>query len=466
MLLTITNVSSPATDLGFLLHKNPDRLHVFTLSFGKAYVFYPDAGPDRCTVALLLEVDPVGLVRGRKGGAKENPVVDEYVTDRSYVASSFLSVAISHIFGTALSGRCKEKPDLVNVEWPLEVRLAVLPCRGGASFLKRLFEPLGYQVIAQPHPLDAHHPSWGPSPYFSVTLTGNKRISDLLTHLYVLIPVLDNEKHYWVGDDEIDKLLRRGDGWLDAHPQKDLIVRRYLKHQNALARRAMGRMAGDDLVHVDEMQPVRHTAEFEMEKRLNLNEQRMLDVVAVLLEKGARNVLDLGCGEGQLLRALVKQKSIESIVGMDVSRYALDIAAKRLRMDQWSDIQRNRLQLIQGSLLYCDKRMKGFDAAAIVEVIEHLDLPKLAAFEQAVFAFAQPKTVVVTTPNADYNVMFEGLPAGAFRHKDHRFEWSRLEFEAWSHRVAHRFGYNVSFVPVGPLDQKWGSPTQMAVFAR
>jgi Hen1-like subunit of RNA repair complex len=124
MLLTITTTHSPATDLGYLLHKNPGRIHSFDLSFGQAHVFYPEAREDRCTAALLLDVDPIGLVRGRRGPAGEGAMLEQYVNDRPYVASSFMSVAISRVFGTAMSGRSKERPDLAERELPFQVKIA------------------------------------------------------------------------------------------------------------------------------------------------------------------------------------------------------------------------------------------------------------------------------------------------------------------------------------------------------
>ncbi len=466
MLLTITSTTAPATDLGYLLHKNPFRAHAFGLTFGKAHVFYPEAESDRCTAALLLDVDPIGLVRGRKGHAGEGRTLEQYVNDRPYVASSFLSVAIAEVFGTALSGRSKERPELASHELPLKARLSVLPCGGGEAFLRRLFEPLGYEVSAQQHALDEKNGDWGPSRYFTVTITGTKRLCDLLTHLYVLVPVLDDDKHYWVGDDEVDKLVRRGEGWLATHPEREAIARRYLKHQRSLARDALERLMADELPAADELQAAHAQEEAEIEKRISLNEQRIGTVIAALKQSGAKRVLDLGCGEGQLVRALLKEKSFDEIVGVDVSHRALEIASDRLRLEQMPEKQRERIKLFQGSLMYRDRRLTGYEAAAVVEVIEHLEPPRLAAFERAVFEFARPGTVIVTTPNAEYNVKFENLPAGRFRHKDHRFEWSRAEFEAWARGIADRFKYSVRFVAVGPEDAAVGPPTQMAMFAR
>ncbi|MGH2560006.1 MAG: 3' terminal RNA ribose 2'-O-methyltransferase Hen1, partial [Thermomicrobiales bacterium] len=138
MLLTITTTHQPATDLGYLLHKNPGRFQSFDLSFGRAHVFYPEATAARCIAALLLDVDPVGLVRRK--GPDGGMALAQYVNDRPYVASSFLSVAIGDVFGTALGGRSRERPDLVERPLPLRAKLAVVPCRGGEGLLRGLFE--------------------------------------------------------------------------------------------------------------------------------------------------------------------------------------------------------------------------------------------------------------------------------------------------------------------------------------
>jgi 3' terminal RNA ribose 2'-O-methyltransferase Hen1 len=473
MLLTITTTRysqetahRPATDLGYLLHKHPEKLQTFSLSFGRASVFYPEAAPDRCTASLLIEVDPVALVRNRRGPAGEGGTLEQYVNDRPYVASSFLSVAIAEVYGTALSGRCAARPELAAAALPLSASLEVVPCRGGERFLRKLFEPLGYAVEAARHPLDERFPEWGESPYFAVTLRGEVRLSDLLSHIYVLVPVLDDDKHYWVGEDEVSKLLRRGGDWLAAHPEREEIAARYLKHQRRLTRDALQRLTEEDTPDPDLEAAAHAGEEAAVETPISLNEQRLGAVLAALRECGARKVLDLGCGEGKLLRELLRDRDFEEVVGLDVSVRALEIASSRLRLDELSGKQRARIKLLHGSLSYRDGRLAGYDAAAVVEVIEHLDPPRLRAFERVVFEFAAPRAVVVTTPNAEYNVKFPGLPAGRFRHRDHRFEWTREEFRSWARRVAADFGYSARFAPVGPEDSELGSPTQMAVFTK
>ena len=464
MLLSITTTNPPATELGFLLHKHPARFQSFDLSFGHAHVFYSEVGVDRCTACLLLDVDPIGMVRRKN--RDQSFMLGHYVNDRPYVASSFMSVAIAQVFGTALGGRCKDRPELVAKPIPLSVRIETLPVRGGEGFLHSLFAPLGYEIQATRHPLDCVFPEWGESPYFSVTLTATKLLSELLAHLYVLIPVFDNEKHYFVGEDELEKLLVKGTGWLAAHPEKEQITRRYLKHRSSLYREALARLADVEEVPLEIDDEATGEKADRLEGSLSLNEQRHGAVLAALRSCGARRVLDLGCGEGKLLQELLSDRQFERIVGMGVSVQALQRAVRRLGYDRLPPKQKERIELIHGSLIYRDKRLSGFDAAAVVEVIEHLDPPRLSALERVLFEFSRPKTIVLTTPNREYNVKWETLPAGKFRHPDHRFEWTRQEFQGWGLRVAEQQGYNVRFLPVGPLDEELGAPTQMGVFER
>jgi 3' terminal RNA ribose 2'-O-methyltransferase Hen1 len=457
MLLTVSTTRRPATDLGFLLHKHPDREQSFALPFGRARVFYPEASEERCTAALLIDIDPVGLVR--RGGRSGGFALAEYVNDRPYVASSFLSVALVTVFKSAMAGTCNGHEELAGSALPLEAWLPVLPAQGGEEEVRRLFEPLGYTVQVEPIGLDPEYPEWGASRYVGLRLSASCRLADLLTHLYVLIPVLDDEKHYWVDDVEIEKLMRRGEGWLAAHPERDLIVRRYLKRQAQLFFPA--------LEQLDETAPVTEAPEPDSEpaERMPLREHRLAAVEAVLEHSGARRVLDLGCGPGALLVRLMAGR-YERIVGMDVSTRALQQAARRLKLDDLHDAQRQRIELWQGALTYRDRRLEGFDAAVLMEVIEHLDPPRLAALEQNVFGSAHPATVVVTTPNVEYNERWEGLSAGEFRHSDHRFEWTRAQFAGWGDGVADRHGYSVRYLPVGDQDSDVGPPTQMAVFTR
>jgi len=462
MVLEISTTHRPATDLGYLLHKNPSRLHTAEMSFGEAWVFFPEATEDRCAAVLAIEVDPIQLVRGRGEGGP----LEQYVNDRPYAASSFLSSAIGEFFSTAMGGRSKERPELAETEIPVEIRIPVLPCKGGEAFFRRLFEPLGYDIEVKQIPLDERFPEWGASHYLDVTLRKTGLLKDVLVHVYVLIPVLDNNKHYWVNEQEVQKLLFRGKGWLESHPEKELITKRYLANQRTLTRLALAALAEEGDPDPDAQTEEHNEEEEKVERKLSLHDQRLNTVVAALKSSGAHRVADLGCGEGKLLQLLLKEKQFEEIVGMDVVYSVLERAKSRLRLDRLPPKQADRIKLIHGSLMYRDQRLAGYDAAAIVEVIEHLDPPRLAAFQRVVFEFARPGTVVITTPNSEYNALFEGMAEGAMRHKDHRFEWTRAEFEAWANEVAAMHGYTVRFMPIGPEDAEKGAPSQMGVFTR
>lgn len=451
-----------ARELGYLLHKHPDRHQRFSLSLGQAHVFYPEATPQRATAVLMLELDPVQLSRGKAGASRAQHALEPYVNDRPYVASSFMSVAISKVFASALGGRCPQRPELVQEALDWEIELPVLPARGGEELLKGLFEPLGYEVSAHRLGLDAQHPEWGQGHLWALKLKGQLRLEELLSHLYVLIPVLDDEKHYYIGQDEIEKLLRHGEGWLTQHPLKELITRRYLQRRGGLVQEALALLEDGEL---DDEDAGDHDQQEEAPLRQpNLHQQRLEQVVAWLERAGAKRVLDLGCGEGKLIAKLLERPQFEQILGVDVSVHTLQIAVRRLRYERMPEHKRSRVELVHGSLIYRDDRLRGFDAAALVEVIEHVEPDRLDALEEAVFAHARPGLVIVTTPNVEYNACFESLSAGAMRHKDHRFEWSRAELQAWAQGVASRRGYQVSFEDIGPVQQPYGAPSQAALF--
>ncbi|WP_028049522.1 3' terminal RNA ribose 2'-O-methyltransferase Hen1 [Cellulomonas sp. URHD0024] len=455
MLLTLTSTAPDATDLGFLLHKHPDRAQTFDLSVGQAHVFYPEASPQRCTVALLVEVDPIDLVRGRRSGE----ALTDYVNDRPYAASSLLAVALGRVFRTAMTGTCVNRPDLEGVTMPLEVRVPAMP---EPSMVARLFGPLGWSVDVDVPALDPEVPSWGPAPYGDVRLTGSLTVAEALRHLYVLLPALDGGKHYFVGPDEVDKLVRAAGDWLGGHPERDWILRRTLAHRREYVADAVERLTVLDGLTVEETaDPDPEAAKDEAVAR-PLAVDRRDAVLDALRTSGARSVVDLGCGEGALVRALLADPTFTRVVGVDVSVRELKKAAAGL--DRMPDSVRARLSLFQSSATYRDERLAGADAVVLMEVIEHVDLDRLPALERSVFGEARPRTVVVTTPNAEHNVRYPHLHAGGLRHTDHRFEWTRAELADWAARVQAAYGYTFRVAAIGPVDDEVGPPTQLVVF--
>ncbi|EGC01267.1 3' terminal RNA ribose 2'-O-methyltransferase Hen1 [Ruminococcus albus] len=460
MLLTITYKGKNTQELGFLLHKNPDRAQQFELAYGKAYVFYPEVSDESTTAALLLDIDPLDLARG-KVGSRDGGLFD-YVNDRPYAATSFLSTAMVRIFGTAMNGKCDKRQELADTPLDLTARLASLKDNGDTELAKQLFEPLGYRVTVSRTQLDEKFPEWGSSPYIDLTISGKVKLSELLNHIYVLIPVFDKQKHYYMAEDEIKKLLEHGEGWLADHPQKEKITRRYFTARKSYARRAMDILnenEGADTVEEEQETP-------EKEVFTPLNTQRMETVRDAVLASGAASVIDLGCGECRLTSLLLNEQQIRRVAACDVSVSVLEKAAQRLHLDRMQPARRNKLTLMQASLTYRDKRFEGYDCACVVEVIEHIEPMRIPAFERAVFEFAAPRTVILTTPNREYNANYEHMEENALRHGDHRFEWTREEFRAWTEHICEKFGYSCEISGIGTNDEKLGTPTQMAVFTK
>ncbi|MCI2974486.1 MAG: 3' terminal RNA ribose 2'-O-methyltransferase Hen1 [Ferrimicrobium sp.] len=481
MLLTISTTSRPATDLGYLLHKNPSSNVVVELSWGTAHIVYPEARDDRCTVALIVDVDPISLVRSHRGLGGDDSLLSQYVNDRPYTTSSLMSVALVKAFSTAMAGRSKERPDLVDVPLNLDVHLPTTSCRRGGQFIQRLFEPLGYEVEIAPIPLGELVLEPGDSDLYDLTLRGEVTVKSLLSHLYVLLPVLDDGKHYWVGSDEVDKLLRQGDAWLGDHAERELIVRSYLRYDRDLTDQALTRLIGDELTDAQTTdaqttdaqttdaqttEPLTSPASGPKVDSMQLSARRLQAVREVLHTRGARRIVDLGCGEGRLVGELLGERGVDYVVGLDVSNQALKRASAHLHLDTMTPRQRSRVELLHGSITYRDRRLLGFDAAVALEVVEHLEPSRLGAFERNIFGFACPGTVVVTTPNAEYNVLYPHLGANEFRHRDHRFEWTRDEFSRWCQRLAQEYGYGLAISGIGGEDRELGAPTQMGVFSR
>lgn len=446
-----------ASDLGFLLHKHPGYLHERETAQGKVSIFFPEATEQVARAVIYLDVAPVVLVRGKN--EQSDGLLAQYVNDRPYAANSLLSVALGRVIAQTMSGKSKERQALADRALPYRVRIAPVAVSGGTEVIAQLFGPLGYEVTATPLDESGHRA------VFDLTLATTARLSEVLNHIYVLVPVLDNAKHYWIDDTEIEKLLAKGGDWLPSHPAKQLIVSRALKHRRNLVEQALERLS-ETIADEAEEEAVADACEDALEQQIRLHDLRLDTVRDVLVAAGAHTVLDLGCGEGKLIRRLIRERGIERVLGVDPSVRTLEGAARRLHLDEAGDRLRERVQLQLGSLTYGDRRWQGFDAATLVEVIEHIDPSGLAALELSLFADARPGIVVITTPNREYNVLFEGMAPGSLRHGDHRFEWTRAEFADWARRVGAAHGYTAEIRPLGPEDATHGAPTQMCVFTR
>ena len=474
MLLTLTCTTPNAPEVGYLLGKNPASVFERPFSAGVVWVFYPEVAEDHITVALLTEIDPIGLVRGPAPLTQ----LGQYINDRPYIASSLTSVALNTAFGSALAGRATSHAERVSEPMRWRIALDAVACDAGEDLMTRLFAPLGYAVSTARLLLDPRFPAWGQANLYTLALEGEQTVRAALSHLYVLLPVLDNTKHYYVGAEEAEKLLAHGGEWLAMHPERELITKRYLRYKRPLVQSALDRLAESDpaLRAAEEAEEQAEQATMPdgadstlkpaapSEPTPGLHEQRLHAVMAAIRDVRASSLVDLGCGEGKLLSLALGERDLKRILGMDVSTVALARAARHLHLEEMASAKRARIQLAQGSLVYRDDRLRGFDVAALVEVIEHLDPSRLAAMERVVFQHARPRRVVVTTPNREYNVRWEALGEQRLCHRDHRFEWTRAECRAWAERVAASYGYTLAWQGIGPDDPEVGPPSQMVIF--
>lgn len=444
--LSIATTRPNASDLGFLLYKHPDR--VFRSDdtrnrLVKAVGFYPEVSSDRCEFVLLVAVDPVERVRGLAW----NGGIAQYVEPLPFLASSHLAQALSLCLRSAMNGIASSKdPEtdaklkaLAAEKWPLEIK--VTPVRSSPAMIRRMFEPLGWKVDVESTALEVDGSKY-PDALHTIVLCGDQTVSDALTQLYVLLPALDPARHYFYGDNEVDKFVAKSQNWLDGHPARDLIVGRYLSKSKELQTAAKSLLDGEPNTTVIEEK----SGDAE-ESAHDQRHRRIVDLVATI---GATRIADLGCGEGRLLARLTALPGKLEIVGVEPALADLDKARKLLSRNP-GRLMDPRVTLKHGSILYADKSLKGFDVAILSEVIEHIDEERLDHAERCVFGAMNPAMVIVTTPNSDFNVAFP-LLEGRLRHNDHRFEWGRKDAEAWCQRVAAQYGYTFEIDGVGGFD--------------
>ena len=449
MLLTITYKGKNTQDLGYLLYKNPARPQYVDLSMGKAYIFYPKVSDEETTIALMVQLDPLDLAKGKDGTNDRG--LFAYVNDRPYVASSFMSNAINRALGTAMTGRCDSRPELAEEQIDLTAKIYMLPVRGDKTFINEVFEPLGYEVSYDTFPVDAQYPGWGECDCVNLTLHCSKRVSELLNQLYILIPVFDLQRHYYVNETDIDGLVKHGEGWLSDHPLCERIVRRYFKMARSYAKEALQKLG----IYEDKTETE--------DKPLPLDVLRLQAVRDEIISSGARTCIDIGCGEGKLIKLLLEAPDLKHIAGADVVAGEVKKAAERIGYDRLPERQKEKVTLFQGSLMYQDDRFKGYDCMSVVEVMEHIEPERLPMLEKVVFSWARPATVIFTTPDKTYNTNYD-LEEDELRHEDHRFEWDRETFEEWTQHVCEEYGYTVSIKGIGGKDGEDISPTQMGVF--
>lgn len=434
MLLTLRVTGPHASDLEVLLDKCPDKLHSTSLPFGLAHVFFPEVSPDAVTVALVVDVDAV--VWSSNG----------FSSGFGLTNAAMLSAAIASVFSTALAARSPGRPDLVTAILPVEVRVSSFDVRPGTDDARALFSPLGYDVVVHEDVVDALSGTSTNLVRQTVCLAKQCSLYEVLSHLYVLGPVLDGHADDHVLERERDALLLHAEGAARGHVAGDRIIQAYAARRPSGAGAALARLLAMD---VTEGQTALDSA---IAPTL-LDDARIDAIVFELREASVSSVVDLGCGDGKLLARLVREKVLTRIVGFDVSIRALDAAASRMKLDRRGGKKSERIELLHGSLFYSDSRLQGFDAAVLADVIQHVNADRLGDLERVVFHDAQPATVVVMMNVATR----DGVVPPGLEHS-----WSTNQFDAWASAVSERRAYRVRLLSIGSS----GPTTRMAVFTR
>jgi 3' terminal RNA ribose 2'-O-methyltransferase Hen1 len=443
------------------------------MSFGEGYVYFQENPQGDNSLSLLVDVDPLATVQGR---GQLSHMDGLYVNDRAYVPSSLLTSALTKAFGTALSGRCKERPELAStpIDWTVSVPVVTSDWR--TEILWSLFGPLGYEVRMAHVEREGHRSS---HPDVASDLTGVKlcttaTMREVLSHLVVLIQVLDQDNHRWLDEQDLDPFMRRVEGWLPEHPYGMFILKRALKHQKHLIKAVIAKFPAivDSQARISsinsEMWDASQLEEY-ADQPLSLNRQRFAVVQELIERLQPRSLVDLGCGDGSFIGFLANGALLhpmERIIGMDVS--ASELARAKTRMEHLSSLpgRRTPVEWLLGSLLYRDPRIKGLDMAILIEVIEHIDPWRLPALERQVFGEGGYASIVVTTPNREFNLIYGLSEEHSLRHRDHRFEWTRQEFQEWVQKIASQYGYEWQIQGIGTVSLDHGSPSQMVLFQK
>ncbi|MCM3572375.1 3' terminal RNA ribose 2'-O-methyltransferase Hen1 [Mesobacillus subterraneus] len=445
MQLTIRAVGENVQVISHLLAKNPNNLYERNQKGHAVRLFFSSFTEREVEATVFVAPDSLELVKNQ-GNQYD---ITHYINDREFAVSSIFISLIRTALGTALNGQPKEE----YIKWvkhPFDLELSFGPVASGLSDhqIVDLFEPLGFNVSINRPQIEYNFNLKSKSSVRFITLKGRTPLQMALRQIFVLIPVLDNYKHYFIDEKEIEKLERYGEGWLDDHPQKSFILKKALRFKNVY-----------ELVEGQE----KDTAAPEMRKiRLNdMRYEKIVDTVNGFENK--ESIVDLGSGEGKLSTRLGFIPGVKEILAVEPSEEASIRAMERFAQAEGKDYFIKPTQL-WGSLFYYDERLKGKDVIILCEVIEHIDEERLSKVFQTILQDYRPKNLVVTTPNKEYNALYE--MDTEFRHGDHRFEWSREEFEAWCKARNEEGEYELIFDGIGELDEQFGFPTQMCIFKR
>ena len=496
MYLTVKAAGPHAGMISHLLAKNPHNRYERNEKGARVRLIYSAFAEEKIEFTIFATPDPIDLVKG----SPHSYDITQYINDREFVVSSLFCSYIRPALGTALNGKPKaDYADWVEHVFPLEVTFGPVASNLPDAVIESLFTALGYEADIERGAAEYTFDLKSRSSVRNIRVSGQATLQQMLRQLFILMPVLDDYKHYYIGTEEIDKLQRYGEGWLQDHPQQELIIKRALRFAPLIA--DYRKLAGDNVQKAavnlldtnttdtdantlqqpgNEQITTGITASQQGEAdtlsssadvqetavppiRLNeLRYQAIVDQVSSLPRR--RSVVDFGAGEGKLSVRLAGIEGVEQVYAVEPSAYA------GLRaLERFGKLEREGQQivprLVTGSLFYRDDQWAGQDVIILCEVIEHINEHRLPQVMATLLDEYHPETLIMTTPNREYNAVYE-MEEQEIRHTDHRFEWTRAEWADHCQDWVSGRPYEVSLHGIGDISEIHGQPTQMAVFRR
>ncbi|MCK1992095.1 3' terminal RNA ribose 2'-O-methyltransferase Hen1 [Peribacillus muralis] len=445
MQLTINASGNNVKAISYLLSKNPNNLYERKHKGHVVRLFYSTFTETEMEATIFVTPDPIELVKNTANSYD----ITHYINDREFAVSSIFCSLIRSALGTALNGQPKEEhAEWVNHPFSFQFDFGPVVSTLSDNQLRELFEPIGYEVSITRPDIQYSFDMKDRSSTRTVSLKGLKTLQEGLRHLFVLIPVIDNYKHYYIDEKEIDKLERYGEGWLDDHPMRDFIYRQSLRFKEvySIVENKKPEMKKDD-----------------KESKVRLNDLRYEKIFDTVSQMHPSSVVDFGSGEGKLSVRLGFIEGVKEILAVEPSQSA---TLKALgRFDKVKDKEKFVIpKPLWGSLFYYDEELKNKDVIILCEVIEHIDEHRLPKVMDTILQDYQPRALILTTPNREYNEVYD--MEDALRHNDHRFEWTRAEFQQWCTARNHDDSYDLRFEGIGEEHVTQGCPTQMCVFER
>ena len=445
MQLTIQATGDNAKVMSHLLSKNPANLYERNQKGHLVRFFYSKFTDQEVEATIFVTPDPIELVQSNSNSYD----ITHYINDREFAVSSIFCSLIRSALGTALNGQPKEQyMEWVDHPFSLQFEFGPVVSTLTDQQLAELFEPLGFALAITRQEIDYSIRMKDESSARYLTLRGTKTLHESLRQLFVLIPVLDNYKHYYIDEKEIEKLERYGEGWLENHPLRDFIYRKSLRFKELYSQVESQKPAGEPEVQV---------------KKARLNELRYEKIAETVSQLKPESVVDFGSGEGKLSERLGLIAGVREILAVEPSQSAAVKAAARFHKAQENE-HFTMPKTLWGSLFYFDERLQGKDAIILCEVIEHIDEDRLPKAMDTILHAYRPGALIITTPNREYNDVYE--MEERFRHTDHRFEWTRAEFQQWCLERNNQEFYGLQFEGIGEEHDLQGHPTQMCIFTR